>query len=1003
MISSFLRAASIFLATLVVASCGGSGSTGPAGAPGPQGPPGPPGSTPGAVVTIASNATPASDAAAAQWAALALKVTVTSVSINSPPVVNFRVTDNTDTPVKGLGNTSKSSTATVAGLTNLSFALAKLVPGANGDPSQWVSYIVTSVPTTSAAAAPQRPGTDNTGTLVDHGDGTYTYTFYRDVKQIKATVDGMTVSGANNKADLGDLTYDPTLVHRLTIQLSGNAPGTGTNTPDAKEVAGYPGVPLTNAVDVIYDFVPVTGQSQPAANSGRDIVATQKCNECHQKLGGIPGDDPESSGAGFHGGNRNETRYCVVCHTEQRKYGRAEAPFDAATLSFTKPAGCTSTAVDNPDPRCTYRVDDRAVGNFPNHIHKIHMGEFLAKKRYDYADVLYNEVGFPQDLRNCTKCHDGSATSSAQTAQGDNWKNAPSRRACGACHDGINFATGQGVTIGDALKGLTSTTSFPVGVGGFAHGGLAQTDDSQCTTCHTPGEIDVVHLPVTPPNEKNSLDVSLLIGPDGAGNSNTNAAWIASNMSRLPAGAIKVTYDIKSVSRNASKRPVMVFRILQNGNRQDFKTFVALDPATNPTQPQLWANLASQEIWDNFMGSPSVYFVFALSQDGVTAPADFNASASSYLRSLWNGSASNAGAGTLTGPDTDGYYTATLTGVTIPDNAVMLTGGLGFSYSVRTTLPLTQINLPNYPATLSALPVSTAVPVPSTTPDLLDPRMPNKRGGLIVIAPNASKVAASFTGRRAIVDDAKCNKCHQELGAFTTEAFHGGQRNDGSTCAWCHNPNRTSSGWSADSTSYVHMIHAGNKREAPFTWHASAVGESFADVKFPGVLKNCEGCHIRGAYDFSASASQSALPNRLYRTVATGIFNGTANTLTTGCTTSPPAPSAGPFVTDCMSTDVSVYSLSPYVTRDNAYNYGAGYSVAGSTGVPTNAAGTTLVNSPIATACFSCHDSVLARTHMEINNGSIYAMRSVALGAQETCMVCHDTGRIADIKVMHAK
>jgi OmcA/MtrC family decaheme c-type cytochrome len=1020
MIRLFLRSASIIIATLVVAGCG-SGSTGAIGPTGPAGPPGPPGTGTGSVITIPANGTPASDAAAAAWAALAPRVTVTSVSINSPPVVNFTVTDGAGMPVAGLGNTSKNSTATLAGLTNLAFSLAKMVPGADGSPSQWVSYMVTSVPTTSAAAAPQRPGTDNTGTLVDHGDGTYTYTYYRDVKQIKTTVDGMTVSGVNNKADLGDLSYDPNLVHRLTIQLSGNAPGTGTNTPNAVEVAGYPGVPLTSPVDVIYDFVPATGQ--PAANSGRDIVATAKCNECHQKLGGIPGDSPESSGAGFHGGSRNETRYCVVCHTEQRKYGRVEAPFDAATLTFTKPSGCTSTAVDNPDPRCTYRVDDRAVGNMPNNIHKIHMGEFLAKKDYDYGDVRYNEVGFPQDLRNCTKCHDGSATSTAPTAQGDNWKNAPSRRACGACHDGINYATGQGVTIGDALKGAITTTSFPVGVGGFAHGGLAQTDDSQCTTCHTPGNIEFAHLAVTPPNESNSLDVPLVQG-ETTGNSNTNAAWIASDLSRLPAGAIKVSYDIKSVSRNASKQPVMVFRLLQNGVAVAFNTFnLTLDP-------DAYINVASQEIWSNYMGAPSVYFVYAVPQDGVTAPADFNGSVSSYLRSIWNGTACwpdpklaapvtpPSSCATLSAPDSSGYYTVTFTGLVIPDNAVMLTGGLGFSYNARSSLPLTQTNLPNFPVTLSPLaatqtctraPVKTSAPA-DCSPELLDPRMPNKRGGLIVIAPNGSKVASAgctsgiagvctsaggYIGRRAIIDDTKCNKCHQELGAFTTEAFHGGQRNDGSTCAWCHNPNRTSSGWSADSTSYVHSIHAGNKRVEPFTWHAGGVGESFKDVKFPGVLKNCEGCHIRGSYDFSASASQSALPSRLYRTVATGIFNGAAGTLTTGCVVT--------AINDCLQTDVGVYSLSPYVIKDNLTDYGKGFSVAGATGVPTNAAVTTLVNSPIATACFACHDSVLARTHMEINNGSIYKARSSALAAQETCMVCHDTGRIADIKLMHAK
>ncbi len=304
-------------------------------------------------------------------------------------------------------------------------------------------------------------------------------------------------------------------------------------------------------------------------------------------------------------------------------------------------------------------MDGRAVGNLPNHIHHIHMGEFLAKKNYNYGGVLYNEVRFPQDLRNCTKCHDGSATSTAQTAQGDNWKNAPSRRACGACHDGIDFATGLGVTINDALEGLTATTSF----NGFAHGGMSQSDDSMCTTCHTPGNIDIVHLPVTPPSSSNSLLA-------GGTNSNTNAAWIASNTSRLPAGAIKVSYDIKSVSVNASSQPVMVFRILQNGARADFNVFDAAQP------------VATQEIWGGFMGSPSVYFVFSVPQDGIAAPADFNATVNGYLRSLWNGTSSGAGKGTLTGPDVNGYYTATLTGVTIPASAKMLTGGLGFSYSV---------------------------------------------------------------------------------------------------------------------------------------------------------------------------------------------------------------------------------------------------------------------------------------------------------------------------------
>ena len=155
----------------------------------------------------------------------------------------------------------------------------------------------------------------------------------------------------------------------------------------------------------------------------------------------------------------------------------------------------------------------------------------------------------------------------------------------------------------------------------------------------------------------------------------------------------------------------------------------------------------------------------------------------------------------------------------------------------------------------------------------------------------------------------------------------------------------------------------GNKRTHPFTWHAAAVGESFADIKFPGMLKNCEGCHLRGAYDFSNPASQSALPNRLYRTVATGFF--AVNVGDTVPTYSGASCTAG---TSAPQTDVGAYSLSPYITGVPA-NYGTGFSY--NTGLlPANSCTTdgtpvtnppdgtlqadprTLVNSPIATACF---------------------------------------------------
>ncbi len=111
-------------------------------------------------------------------------------------------------------------------------------------------------------------------------------------------------------------------------------------------------------------------------------------------------------------------------------------------------------------------------------------------------------------------------------------------------------------------------------------------------------------------------------------------------------------------------------------------------------------------------------------------PEDFNASASAYLRNLWSGVILPAVA-TLTGPDGTGYYTVTLTGTTVPANAVMLTGGMGYSYNVKTAQPLTQTNLAAYPTR-------------SRRNAGLYVGMPNATGGLIVIAPNASKVATGF-------------------------------------------------------------------------------------------------------------------------------------------------------------------------------------------------------------------------------------------------------------------
>lgn len=411
-------------------------------------------------------------------AKIAFKGEVTSVTINSPPVVNFKVTDASGNPVVGLGIKNAAGTA----LNNMAFALAKLVPGTNGSPSKWVSYIVT---TTATPALGSRPTTDTTGTLVDNGDGTYQYTFYRDITKVKDDVAALTDAGNNRKADLGDLTYDPTLTHRLAIQIGGTIINTS------------PAVRFANPINIIYDFIPATGKVVTATDTQREIVTTTACNECHGETFKTA---PHTA--------RTDARYCVVCHTSQRAYGRAVV---------------TSANGVIPPTSSAYVVDGEVLGDFPNMIHKIHAGSAIAgtslsKTGYNYAGFNYEKItGFPMSPANCRVCHKAE-----NSLQGDNWNLKPSRQACGSCHDGVNFATGAGHSAGN----------------------IVQANDASCATaCHNAAAIKGYHMGVNK----------------------------TANNPDTPAGLVNFTYEVSSADVNATTNDLTIkFRILGDGTPVTF-------------------------------------------------------------------------------------------------------------------------------------------------------------------------------------------------------------------------------------------------------------------------------------------------------------------------------------------------------------------------------------------------------------------------------------------------
>ncbi len=757
----------------------------------------------------------------------------------------------------------KASSAKFASYPNLAFSLAKLVPGtpAHGNPSKWVSYIVTTVETNSAVPAPQRPGTDNTGTLVDNGDGSYKYTFYRDIPGIKAAVAAMAASAVaasanNNVADLGDLTYDASLTHRLTIQFSGNAPGTGTNTPTGATSA-IAGVPLKKPYDAIYDFIPATGAKVTATDFSRDIVANTNCEACHRKLGGIPGLSSAEDAAAFHGGGRNNVQYCAVCHTDQRKYGRAEATatLNGAVKTFTPATGNA------------YKVDGRAIGNLPNLIHKVHASKLLVHKNYDYADVKLNEPTYPQDIRNCTSCHDGSTTVSrtTKTKDGNNWKKVPTALACGSCHDGINFATGTGVTLRDAAAGLTSSNINNTGI---AHPAGPLADDSQLRAVpqvqrHVPAGR---HRPEPLP------------GDAAEPQSNFTAAAAAATPTPIRRGSPRALPSGAAPGRDRGhvrrqERLAQCEQAAGDGvpdaakssrtNERHCRRTQRLRHGDAPTRPP-----ATRRSGTTSWGRRAAYFVFAVPQDGIAAPADFNASRL-YRRWLWDGTADLASA---PAPQvrsalprarwrpararTPGTTSSRSPGCHVPDNAVMLTGGMGYSYNVTNALPLTQTNLAGYPVTAAT---AARTDQQGRRPDR--DRAQRAEGGHRLHRPPRDRRGRTLQrlppGTRHLhrrrVPRRPTQRRHDLL--VVPHAEPDQQRLVGGLHGL--RPRHPRVGQAADP---VHLAR-----------QLATEPAASAEITYPGILNDCQTCHLPGTFDFSATASANA------------VGQG-ADQLTSGCT-----------------------------------------------------------------------------------------------------------------------
>lgn len=254
--------------------------------------------------------------------------------------------------------------------------------------------------------------------VINKGQKQYTAYTYRNVTSpitnATATQAGADSGGTFNKTADGE--YDYTFKTKATAGFDPNA---------THSIGVYSSRNLsefdmgTQYDDDVYTFVP----DGSAVTTVRDVIKTASCNKCHDQLA-------------FHGGTRRSMELCVLCHTPQTT-----------------------------DPDTGNTVD------MPVMMHRIHMGSNLpsvkAGKPYQiigYQQALsdWSTVVFPADVRRCEFCHEQNTKAAQATAY-----LTPTRTACGACHDNVNFATGEN------------------------HVNLPQTSDNLCANCHQPqGELE---------------------------------------------------------------------------------------------------------------------------------------------------------------------------------------------------------------------------------------------------------------------------------------------------------------------------------------------------------------------------------------------------------------------------------------------------------------------------------------------------------------------------------
>lgn len=210
-----------------------------------------------------------------------------------------------------------------------------------------------------------------------------------------------------------------------------NNPGAGTKPNPSGSYTVYFYVAETITKPIVGQYRDSVG-SMNAVKFGADaparlrqVISKNACNSCHVDLQ-------------LHGGSRSDPEACVSCHSggamDRTVGGKGGSCTAVSTVNCRSWESCQDTTVpaDGVVDTCVITTDPTPNGtiNFAPMIHALHFarlkGNYSQRNNIGMTGNLsllgnrnsvndFTEVNFPQDIRNCIKCHVDAANSCSST------------------------------------------------------------------------------------------------------------------------------------------------------------------------------------------------------------------------------------------------------------------------------------------------------------------------------------------------------------------------------------------------------------------------------------------------------------------------------------------------------------------------------------------------------------------------------------------------------------